>query len=374
MRLAFLAAAISTAALVSLGLVVMVSSEIGMGWGTEAGRQVIWCGVGLGVATVAALLDYRWLRSLAWPLFGVAVLLLGAVLVFGEERNGAKRWLELGGGLSFQPSEFAKLALVVLLARYGEQQQRFMHTWWRGIFVPGCLVGVVLALVFAERDWKTTMLIAAVSGCMLLVAGVRWRYVLPIAAACVAVLGVLLIQNPVRLNRVVSWWDSERADPDVVLQAERAKQAMGNGGIVGTGLGEGVAYGRVPEVRTDFILALIGEELGLVGTTSVVLAFLTLLLAGTTIAWKAKDTFGLLLSSGLTLLIALQAVINIGVVTSVFPNTGLALPFLSRGGTNLVVTLALVGVLFSVARTTARGQMEEEPVPDLEELGAPLTS
>jgi len=369
-----MAAAISTAALVSLGLVAIVSSEIGIGWGTEAGRQVTWCGVGLLVAAVAALADYRWLRYLAWPLFVLAVGLLVAVLIFGEERHGAKRWLELGNVLSFQPSEFAKLALIVLLARYGEQQQRFMHTWWRGIFIPGCLVAVVLGLVFAGRDWKTTMLIASISGCMLLVAGVRWRYVLPLAAVGVALLGVLVVQNPLRLNRVLSWWDSDKADPDLVLQNERALEALGSGGMFGTGLGEGVAYGRVPEVRTDFILALIGEELGFVGAAAVVLAFLTLLLAGTAIAWRAKDTFGLLLSSGLTLLIALQALVNIGVVTWVFPNTGLALPFLSRGGTNLVVTLALVGILFSVARTTAREELSEEPIAELEELGAPLTS
>jgi cell division protein FtsW len=369
-----MAAAISTAALVSLGLVAIVSSEIGIGWGTEAGRQVIWCGVGLLVAMVAALADYRWLRYMAWPLFVLAVGSLVAVLVVGEERNGAQRWLALGNVLSFQPSEVAKLALIVLLAYYGEYQQRYMHTWWRGMCMPGCLVVLVLVLVFKEPDWGTTMLIAAVSGCMLLVAGVRWRHVLPLAAAGVVLLSVLLVQNPMRWNRVVSWWSPQNASEAVTWQTDKAKAAMANGGVFGTGLGEGEAYGTVPEVRTDFIFALIGEELGLVGTSSVVLAFLVFLVSGMAIAWKARDTFGLLLSSGLTLLIALQATINIGVVTAVFPNKGLALPFLSRGGTNLVVALASVGILFSVARITAREQLSEEPIADLEELGASLTT
>jgi cell division protein FtsW len=335
---------------------------------------VIWCGVGLLVAMGAALVDYRWLRYFAWPFYVLALALLVAVLVVGEERHGAQRWLALGSFLSFQPSEIAKLALIILLAWYGERQQRFMHTWWRGVFVPGCLVGAVLVLVFKEPDWGTTMLIAAVGGCLLLVAGVRWSHVLPLAAAGVVVLGVLLVQNPLRWNRVVTWWDPANGSEAVSWQTEQAKLALANGGLFGTGLGEGEAYGTVPEVRTDFIFALIGEELGLVGTTSVVLAFLVLLLSGAAIAWKARDSFGLLLSSGLTLLIALQAMINIGVVTAVFPNKGLALPFLSRGGTHLVVALASVGILFSVARITAREQLSEDPIADLEELGAPLTS
>lgn len=366
--------AFSTAALVSLGLVTMVSSEIEIGWNSEAGRQIVFCGVGLVVAAGVSLLNYRWLRPLAWPVFGTAVVLLASVLVFGDLRNGSRRWLSLGAGIAFQPSEFAKLALILTLAYYGERQQRFMHTWRRGIVVPGVLVGLVLMLVFLEPDWGATLLMAAVSGLMLLVAGVRWCHVLPVAAMGLVALGLLLLDNPNRLNRVRGWLDPVEANADVNFQAYQAKLALGNGGVTGTGLGEGEQYGFVPEVRTDFVFALIGEELGLVGTVSVVLAFTLLLLAGVRIAWGARDTFGLLLASGLTMLIALQAFINMGVVTSVLPNKGLALPFLSRGGTNTVVTLTLIGILFSVARTTSRERLGEESVTELEELGSPQTT
>jgi cell division protein FtsW len=184
----------------------------------------------------------------------------------------------------------------------------------------------------------------------------------------------MLLSNDVRLKRVTSWWDPDTASPDAIHQTERAKLALGSGGTTGTGLGGGQYYGWVPLYRSDFILALIGEELGLLGTLSVVLAFALFLLAGVAIAWNAQDTFGLLLSSGLTLVISLQAVINIGVVTSVFPNKGIALPFLSKGGSNLVAVLVMVGILFSVARTTARLRFEQEPVADVEELAAAPTS
>ncbi|MFM1943659.1 MAG: Lipid flippase FtsW [Verrucomicrobiota bacterium] len=370
MRLAFLVSVICTAALVSLGLVVMVSSDIGLNWSTEAGRQLMWSGIGVVVAMVMAMMDYRWLRHAVWPAFGLALALLVAVLVMGKEAGGAQRWLALGSLGTFQPSEFAKFAVILLLAYYCERNQRFMHTFWRGIAVPGMLVGLVLVLVFLERDWKSTILITGLTGVVLLVAGIRWRYVFLSGAMGVVLFVLALAQNEVRYNRVVNWYNAEEADESGTYQNRQAEFAIANGGVGGRGLGQGEIYGSVPAFRTDFIFALVAEELGLVGSVSVVVAFMLFLVSGVSIAWRARDTFGLLLGVGVTMLIAMQAFVNVGVVTGVLPNTGLALPFVSKGGTNLVMTMMMVGVLFSVAVTTAREGVLENGTAELDDLGA----
>jgi cell division protein FtsW len=374
MRLATTMLAFSTAALVSVGLVVMASSEIDFGLSSAAGRQVLWCGLGLLAAAGVALFDYRWLKRLSALLFVLSTALLVAVLVVGKEQNGATRWLSLGAGLTFQPSELAKLALIVLLAHYGERYQRFMPTFWKGLVVPGFLVGSTLVLVLLEPDRGTTVLLAAVSGGMLLVAGVRWLHLLPLGVVGVAGLGFLLLQDPVPLKRLESWINPEATREGAGYQVYQAQLAIASGGVTGRGLGSGEHYGYVPEVRTDFIFALVGEEMGLAGSVAVVVAFLVFLVASVGVAWHARDTFGLLLGSGAALLIGLQAFINLGVVTGVLPNKGLPLPFISKGGSSVFLMLVLVGVLFSVARTTLRERAEDEPMPELEELRAPQSS
>jgi cell division protein FtsW len=345
MRLATTMLAFSTAALVSVGLVVMASSEIDFGLSSAAGRQVLWCGLGLLAAAGVALFDYRWLKRLSALLFVLSTALL-----------------------------VAKLALIVLLAHYGERYQRFMPTFWKGLVVPGFLVGSTLVLVLLEPDRGTTVLLAAVSGGMLLVAGVRWLHLLPLGVVGVAGLGFLLLQDPVPLKRLESWINPEATREGAGYQVYQAQLAIASGGVTGRGLGSGEHYGYVPEVRTDFIFALVGEEMGLAGSVAVVVAFLVFLVASVGVAWHARDTFGLLLGSGAALLIGLQAFINLGVVTGVLPNKGLPLPFISKGGSSVFLMLVLVGVLFSVARTTLRERAEDEPMPELEELRAPQSS
>jgi len=184
-------------------------------------------------------------------------------------------------------------------------------------------------------------------------------------------LWVLLLLDPSgRVNRVLDFLNPMPNSPGRV-QVDHSKRALGSGGLFGVGPGQGEFYGWVPLFRSDFILALIGEEFGLLGTLSVVLAFALLVWAGVRIAWLARDTFALLLASGLTLMIGMQAAINIGVAIDLLPNTGIALPFLSKGGSSLLMMLTMVGILFSIAGTTAREQMAEvDPVDDLDEFGA----
>ena len=266
--------------------------------------------------------------------------------------NGAHRWFILPG-MRLQPSEFAKLALVIMLAWYGDRYQRQMQNWKRGIVLSGMLIALVLGLIFVEPDRGTTILLAAVSGAMLLVAGVRWKHILVPALIGAAGLAVSILHDPMRMKRIFSWWDLEQHKEGVGYQAYQAMIALGSGGWTGLGLGNGrQKLGFVPEHHTDFIFSIIGEELGLVATLLIVLAFVVIVICGFYIAFNARDTFGFLLAAGITFLIGLQAAINIGVVTSALPNKGLPLPFISYGGSNLLAMLTCVGHL--VQRRAAR--------------------
>jgi cell division protein FtsW len=344
------------AALLSLGLVMLYSSSMSQPGANYPVAQVIWCGMGLVTAAVIACVDYRHLKKISLPMFVLAVALLVLVLVpcsFSVKAGGARRWLSIAHQ-SFQPSELAKLALVVLLAHYAERYQRFMQTFGRGLVAPGILIGLTLGLIFLEPDWGTTLLLATVSGAILLVAGVRWRFFFPPLIAGAITFAIFLLNNPLRMKRIWSWINPEETREGVGYQAWQATLALGSGGWSGLGLGNGrQKFGFLPEHQTDFIFANIGEELGLIATLGVVVAFVLLLLSGIYIAWHSRDTFGLLLATGLTFLVALQAFINIGVVTSALPNKGLPLPFISRGGSNLFLMLVCVGLLLSVARLAA---------------------
>jgi cell division protein FtsW len=226
-----------------------------------------------------------------------------------------------------------------------------MPTLWRGLCLPGILIGLVLGLIFLGKDYGTTILLGMVSGIMLLIAGVRWRFLLPTALVLGAALALAIWTNPVRRERVLAWVHPDEHKSGVGYQADQAMIALGSGGWTGLGLGNGrQKLGFVPEHHTDFILSIIGEELGLAATLSVIAGFVAFIICGVYIARRAPDTFGLLLGAGLTFLIGLQAFINIGVVTSLLPNKGLPLPFISYGGSNLLIMLTSFGLLLSIAR------------------------
>jgi cell division protein FtsW len=275
------------------------------------------------------------------------------------------------GVVQFQPSELAKLAVVIALAHYVERYQRQIPTLRGGLLVPGVFVGVVLVLIFLQPDWGTMLLLAAVSGVVLLVGGVRWLHVVPLGFAAVVGFAMMLMNDPVRLRRVLGWLDTEGSKSGVGYQTWQSMLAFGSGGWTGVGLGGGMQkYGYVPEHDTDFIFPVVGEELGLVFTLGVVVAFMILVVCGIYIAWHARDTFGMLLGTGLTFLIGLQAFINMGVVTNVLPNKGLPLPFISRGGSNLVVMMVCVGFLIGIARRAVKGETRSPVWADIEETSA----
>ena len=352
MKVAVTTLAFCVASLLALGLVMLYSSSMTQVGAHYLMMQLIWCVFGFGLCVTAASLDYQLFKKFAWPIFVLAVFLLLLVLVphVGRKINGARRWFDLHG-VRFQPSELGKIALIIALAWYGDRFQRRMETFTWGILLPIGIIAAVLALVFVEPDRGTTILLAAVSGAVLLMAGVQWKFIFPPVVLAIVGLVVSILHDPMRLKRIFSWLDLEQNKDGVGYQAYQAMIALGSGGWDGLGLGNGrQKLGFVPEHHTDFIFSIIGEELGLVATLLVIVAFVVIALCGIYIALHARDTFGTLLATGITLLISLQAAINIGVVTSALPNKGLPLPFISYGGSNLLAMLTCVGILLGVAR------------------------
>jgi cell division protein FtsW len=370
MKVAVSTLAICVTSLLALGLVMLYSSsmvqvdkhQFPVG-AKMLQMQLIWAAVGLVACGVMATLDYALLRKLVWPIFIVTLVLAALVFVphIGVRLNGARRWIKLPGG-TLQPSELIKISVIIAIAWYAERSHRKMHTFLRGLVVPGIIIGSALGLVFIEPDRGTTILMAGVTATMLLMAGVRWWQLMLVGAVAVALLLFSFKHDSMRSGRISAWLHPEAHLGGQADQAEEAKKAIGAGGLTGVGLGNGLQKnGFVFGIQSDFIFANIGEELGLIATFSVVLAFFLIACCGFRIARLAHDQFGCLLAVGVTSLISYQSLINMGVVTSLLPNKGLALPFISAGGSSLVAMLFGVGILISVAR---RADPLKKPAPD----------
>lgn len=358
------------AALLAFGIVMLFSAKMGPTGEKFLIQQSIWCGIGLVVFVVVALIDYRALRPFTWFLLVLSMVLLALVLVpgIGIKVNGAKRWLGYGP-VRIQPSEMAKLALILVLAHYAALNRRRMRTVLWGLLMPLLILGSVLALVFKEPDWGTTFLLVGVSMAMLAVAGARLVYLVPLVPVGIVIVYFMVLHDPVRLARIKAYLDQEGSKQGTGYQAYQAKIALGAGGWDGLGLGNGrQKMGFIPEHHTDFILSVIGEEVGLIATLGIVVIFSVMVVCGARIAWNAPDCFGFLLAAGLTFMIGFQAFINIGVVTSVLPNKGMGLPFISYGGSNLLLMMTAIGLLFSIGRRSGEGESESE------EFGEPASA
>jgi cell division protein FtsW len=343
-----------TLALVAFGLVMVysaTSAAAALGKGdpvTFLKRQGVYALAGIALMLFASRFDHRQLRKLAPPLVLAALGLCVAVLVVAPEINGAKRWLDLGPA-SFQPSELAKLALLVwvaaYLARNGPPQT--LGELWRPI---GMLATVFAGLILFEPDLGTTIALMLMLAGMLVVAGVPGR-VLAGAGTIAMVAGLAAIWvEPYRRARFLSFLDPWGDPENTGFQTVQAIIGIGSGGLTGKGLGEGVQkINYLPEQQTDMILAVIGEELGLIGVTAVIAAFAAFAFAGFTVALRCRDPFGKLLAAGITSLVCGQAAVNLAAVLGVAPLTGIPLPFVSYGGSSLVVLLAATGILLNIA-------------------------
>lgn len=348
-------------ALTVIGLVMVMSASAvvaleqhGSSW-VFVQRQALWAGLGIVALVLMSRVDYRVLRRAAGPLLLVAVVLLVLVFVpgLGIRASGSTRWIGVGP-LTVQPAELAKLALLVYAADVFARRAASVEDWRRALR-PVLLVFVVLAaLVLRQPDMGTAMVLALVVGTVVFAGGARLRHLLPLASVGLAAAVFLAFAAPYRRARVLSFLDPFSDPANTGYQAVQSLIALGGGGLFGVGLGAGrQKWLFLPNAHTDFIFAVIGEELGLVGAMLVVVLFVGFAVLGYRAAVQAPDRFGELLAAGVTTWIVGQAVINIGAAIGLLPITGVPLPFVSFGGSALLVTMAAVGVLLNVARQGA---------------------
>lgn len=311
--------------------------------------------LGLVAALGVSAMNYQKLRPWVKGIWVLCVVLLVMCYLpyVGMEINGEKRWVNLGI-LSFQPSEVAKIGMMITLADWYTTHREMPGTFWRGFMLPGAvLFGIPLALILCEKDMGTAAALAVSGGCVMYVAGVR-NWLLFTAMLIGAVLMFdMATGNENRMERIYAWFDPQAFSQGVGRQQWIAILAFARGGVSGVGLGDGIEkFGNLPFAHTDFIFAEVGEEWGLVGTLGVLLLFTLLTIFGIMLALQTQDTFGRLLATGLVCTIFWPAVLNMAVVTSLLPNSGLPLPFISYGGTNLVFTIVSIGLLTSIQRHT----------------------
>ena len=324
-------------------------------------RQAIWIGIGLVGCVFAALVNYQFWQKTWWLWFAVALAALALCYIphIGMRINGSRRWVGYGP-ITFQPSELAKIATIMFLAAWFARGEKPNGTVLSGFIIPLAIISVPAALVLGEVDLGTTALIGATAFVVMFIAGTNPLWLGGLAVAGLGGLLVVATQISERMGRLSAFLHPQNYKDDAGLQQMQALIAWGSGGMEGLGLGNGrqkMLY--LPYAHTDFIFPIIGEELGLRFSLLVVFLFIVIIVCGIMIALHARDRFGLLLGCGIVSLLALQAAVNIGVTTSLLPNKGLPLPFISYGGSNLAASMFGIGVLVNIYR---QGIPEPPPV------------
>ncbi len=315
-------------------------------------KQLFWALLGCACLLAALRLDYRRLERLGWPILIAAGILLVLVLVppLAQPINGTRRWLRLGP-ISFQPAELAKLALVIYLAAFLARRREGLDDFWRGLLPPLAVAGGLATLILVQPDLGNSFTLIAVTFGLLFLAGSRTQHLLLIVAAALPFLVLSVGLAPYRLRRLTTFVDPWADPRGSGFQIIQSWLALGSGGLWGRGIGESkqkLFY--LPESHTDFIFAILGEELGFVGAAAVIALFVVLIWRGLRVGLRAPDPFGAYLALGITLLIATQTLVNVGVVTGLLPTKGLPLPFISFGGSALLVTMAATGVLVNISQ------------------------
>ncbi len=315
-------------------------------------KQLFWAALGFGALWLAMRTDYRRFERWVTPLLVLALGLLVLVLVppLGQEINGTRRWLRLGP-LSVQPVELAKFALVVYLAAFLARRRELVRSFAAGLVPPLVVAALMAGLTVLQPDLGNALALVILALGLAYLAGARLLHMGLIAAAALPVIAVLVAMKPYRWRRMVAFmapWDDPQGSGFQIIQSFLA---LGSGGLAGRGLGESkqkLFY--LPESHTDFIFAIIGEELGLVGATIVILLFAVLVWRGLRVGLRAPDAFGSFLALGLTLMLATQTLVNLGVVTGMLPTKGLPLPFISFGGSALLTAMFSAGVLLNISQ------------------------
>ncbi|MDZ7664318.1 MAG: putative lipid II flippase FtsW [Desulfotignum sp.] len=313
-------------------------------------RQIIFFGISLGVLVMAASFPHRFYNKLAYIILLAALISLTAVLIpgLGIEANGAHRWLDLGM-IRFQPAEFAKLALILFLG-YSLAKKQAMITDFSVGFMPHLLIFALFAvLIIFQPDFGTIVVLGLICWGMMFVAGVKIWHLLTPLPVIIPLVYFLVFKVEYRLTRILTFLDPW-ADPyDAGYQITHSLKAFGSGGLFGQGIGLGMQKMHyLPEPHTDFIFSIIGEELGLIGVLAILVLYGIILARGCHIARNADSVFGAITAAGLTLYLGIQIIINTGVSLSVFPTKGLTLPFISYGGTSLIINMAVMGILMNI--------------------------
>ncbi|HIE79249.1 MAG TPA: putative lipid II flippase FtsW [Nitrospinaceae bacterium] len=319
-------------------------------------RQAVWCLLGTGVLLVVKNMDYHKLHQHAYPIMLATFLLLLAVMFpeVSKEVGGARRWLTLWG-FSFQPSELAKFTLVLFIAKSLVKRADKLRDFAYGYLPNLVVLGFFFVPILFQPDFGTAIIICMVTFTMLFVAGLRKKFLFLSVLALIPFIASAILIAEYRTRRIIAFLDPWQDPSNAGFQAIQSFYAFGRGGYWGTGLGashQKLFY--LPEAHTDFIFSVIGEELGLLGTTAIILLFSILIWRGFVTACRAKDPFGTHLATGLTLLIGFQAFINLGVTVGLLPTKGLTLPFISMGGSSMLITMLSVGVLLNISEQTVR--------------------
>ncbi len=326
-------------------------------------RNMIYLPMAIVVLYGFSCFDYKWLSLSSQSIYRSVIFWFGLIVLaflvlvlipgIGTEINYARRWLRFEAGpvsINFQPSELAKWFTIIFLAGYLNRFRYEMNRFWAR-FMPACLIVGVICGLIVMQDFGTAAFIGLLSFLMLLIGGARlWHFLTPVPFAAAG--GYFAIAtSQTRINRIKAFLDPESFAGTTGYQARQSLIALGTGGVCGKGLGRGVSnYGHLPEDTTDFIFAIIGHELGFVGSVMVIMLYAGFVLLGIAVVLKCRDNFGQLLAAGIVMAIGIQAAVNIGVVTVVLPTKGIPLPFVSAGGTSLLLSAAAIGVLVNIAK------------------------
>ncbi|MEC9006320.1 MAG: putative lipid II flippase FtsW [Nitrospirota bacterium] len=315
-------------------------------------RQAVWIVLGLLVLHWVSRQDYGIWKTVMPLMLGLTVVILALVLIpmVGSEVNGARRWFRFGG-FSFQPGELAKLTAVLYLSSFLVRREKDITNFTKGVLAPVTVVGTLALLALLEPDMGTAVVMFSILLGLLFLGGARISHLSSLVLSLLPLAYLLIMKSDYRRRRLMSFLDPWEDPNNTGFQLSQSFVALGNGGLAGVGLGEGrQKLFFLPEAHADFVLALVGEELGFLGTGLLMVLFAILLVKGFRIAGRAPDAFGRHLASGVTLLIGIQVLINAGVVSGLLPTKGLTLPLVSYGGSSLLVSLIAIGILLSISR------------------------
>ncbi|PAB58828.1 stage V sporulation protein E [Anaeromicrobium sediminis] len=314
-------------------------------------RELLWATIGMIGMIFTMNFDYFKYRKLAPYAFGLSIVLLLLVLTpLGKEFNGARRWIGVGS-FTIMPGEISKICAILFVASslssVGDKIKKFLS----GVCPYILIIGIYMGLILLQPNMSTAVTIGAVIACMMFIAGMRWFHVIVMGMGGFFALAAMVVAAPYRMKRLTGFLDPFKDPMGTGYQVIQSLYALGSGGLFGVGLGRSMQkYLYIPEPQNDFIFAIIGEELGFVGCMVIIILYVLLIWRGVRIAVNAPDTFGCLLASGITSMVAVQTIINIAVATSSMPVTGMALPFISWGGNSLAIFMASIGILLNVSR------------------------